>query len=67
MAPNKGLTKRQEVSPLPPNKDPKVGYWWCFGEKAPPDKDQQARQEAKVKRAAAARRRKEGFEWLFGE
>jgi DNA-binding transcriptional ArsR family regulator len=65
VAPNKGLTKRHEDSPLPPKYDPKHSYWWLFGENAPSGADQQALQVAAHKREQAACRRREGYDWLF--
>jgi DNA-binding transcriptional ArsR family regulator len=66
MASNKRQTKRHEDSPLPPKKAPKQSYWWLFGENAPPGADQQAHLDAASKREQATRRRREGYEWLFG-
>src|ERR671911_1755977 len=37
VAPNRGRTRRQEGTPLPPKKDPKGGYGWLFGHEAPPE------------------------------
>ncbi len=65
VAPNKGLTKRHEDTPLPPKGDVKEGYRWLFGEKTQPGFDQQALQSAADKREQSARRRREGFDWLF--
>jgi DNA-binding transcriptional ArsR family regulator len=64
MASNKRLTKRHEVTPLPPKRDPKRGFWNLFGEEAPPDAEEGHRQEVNKKREEEARRRWEGFEWL---
>ncbi|MCA1729277.1 MAG: helix-turn-helix domain-containing protein [Actinobacteria bacterium] len=65
MAPNKGLTKRHEDSPIPPKKDLKSGYWWFFGEEAPPGAQEQHQNEVKKKREEEAQRRREGYEWFF--
>jgi DNA-binding transcriptional ArsR family regulator len=65
VAPNKGLTKRQEDTPLPPEKDPKEGYWWFFGEDPPPSLQEDHDREANEKREVEAMRRQRGFEWLF--
>jgi DNA-binding transcriptional ArsR family regulator len=67
VAPYKEQTRRQEVPPSPPKKDPKTGYGWLFGEQAPPEAEEAAHREAQQAREAAARRRREGFDWLFGE
>jgi DNA-binding transcriptional ArsR family regulator len=64
MAPNKGLTKRQEVPPTP-QKDRIEGYWWFFGEEAPPGAEEKHRLEENYRREQAARRRTEGYNWLF--
>jgi DNA-binding transcriptional ArsR family regulator len=65
MAPNKGLTKRHEVSPLPPKNDPTTGYWWLFGVDAPDQADIEHRREVEQRRQEEARRRREGYEWFF--
>ena len=64
VAPNRGRTKRQEGTPLPPKKDPKRGYWWLFGEEPPPGAEEEQRGGAEKKREREARRRK-GYGWLF--
>jgi DNA-binding transcriptional ArsR family regulator len=65
MASNKRQTKRHEVSPLPPKKDLKEGYWQLFGEDPPQDLQQQHDTEANKNREEKAIRRRRGFEWLF--
>jgi DNA-binding transcriptional ArsR family regulator len=65
LAPNKGLTKRQEDTPLPPKGDPKNGYWGLFGEEPPPDLEEEHYREANKRRQQEARRRRQGYEWLF--
>ncbi len=65
MAPNKGLTKRQEVPPKPPKNDPKNGYWWLFGEEAPPDAQDEHDRKTAARRRREAERRTEGYEWSF--
>ena len=65
IAPNKGLTKRQEVPPKPPKNDPKNGYWWLFGLEAPDQADKEHRREAEERRQEEARKRREGYEWFF--
>jgi predicted ArsR family transcriptional regulator len=65
MASNKRQTKRQEVSPLPPKKDPKRGYWGLFGDKPPPGLEEEHYREAGKEREAKAQRRRRGYEWLF--
>ncbi len=66
VAPNKGQTKRQEDTPLPPNKDPKRGFWFLFGEESPDQADKEHHRETKQRRREEARRRREGYEWFFG-
>jgi DNA-binding transcriptional ArsR family regulator len=66
VASNKRLTKQGEVSPLPPNNDPKTGYWSLFGENAPPHVQEQHHREVDQRRDRDAQRRREGFEWLLG-
>jgi DNA-binding transcriptional ArsR family regulator len=65
VAPNKGLTKRQEDTPLPPQGDFKKGYWGLFGEEPPPGLEEEYYREADKEREAKARRRRWGYEWLF--
>ena len=36
VGPNRGRTRRQEGTPLPPKKDPKGGYGWLFGQEGGP-------------------------------
>ena len=65
VAPNKGQTKRQEDTPLPPKKDPKDGYWSFFGENPSPAIQEQHQKQVEQRRKEQARGRKRGFEWLF--
>ena len=65
VAPNKGTTKRQEDSPLPPKRAYNEGYWWFFGEDPPPERQEQHDREANAKREEEAKKRQRGFEWLF--
>jgi DNA-binding transcriptional ArsR family regulator len=65
VAPNKGLTKPKEDTPLPPKKDLKKGYWWLFGEKAPPDAEEEHRRDEEERLRKENERRKEGYEWFF--
>ncbi len=65
VASNRRLTKRQEEPPKPPSKDFKRGYWSFFGEDAPPNADEEHRQEVQKKREEQAHRRQAGYEWLF--
>jgi hypothetical protein len=65
VAPIKGLTKRNEDTPLPPKKDLKKGYWWFFGEEAPPGPQEEHNNEVRKRREEESRRRTKGFEWFF--
>ncbi len=66
VAPNRGRTKQREGSPLPPKKDPKVGYGWLFGQEAPPGEQEGHDRRVAERREREARRRVGSFEWLFG-
>ncbi len=65
VASNKRQTKRQEDTPLPPKKDYEKGYWWAFGKEAPPDAEQVHRQETQRRQEEQAKRRREGYDWIF--
>jgi len=45
--------------------DRKEGYWWFFGEEAPPGAQEEWESRQKAKREEAAKRRIEGYEWFF--
>jgi DNA-binding transcriptional ArsR family regulator len=66
VGPNRGRTRRQEGTPLPPKKDPKGGYGWLFGEETPPGTQEEHDRRVAQRREEEARRRARGFEWLFG-
>jgi len=66
LAPNRGRTRRQEGTPLPPKKDPKSGYGWLFGQEAAPGAQEEHDRQVARGRKEQARRRVRGFEWLFG-
>jgi DNA-binding transcriptional ArsR family regulator len=65
MAPNKGLTKRHEDTPLPPKTDPKDGYWQFFGEDPPKGLQEKHDRVVHDRRQEEASWRQRGFEWLF--
>ena len=67
VAPNRGRTRRQEGTPLPPKGDPKRGYGWLFGQQAPPGAQQEHDRAVAGRREEEARRRARGFEWLFNQ
>ena len=64
MASNKRLTKRNQDPPTP-QKERIEGYWWLLAQEPPLGVDEQHRQEVNKRREQAARRRREGFDWLF--
>jgi len=66
VGPNRGRTRRQEGTPLPPKEDPKRGYGWLFGHEAPPGVQEEHDRRVAERREEEARRRARGFEWLFG-
>ena len=66
VGPNRGRTRRQEGTPLPPKEDPKSGYGWLFGQQEPPGAQQEHDRRVAERREREARRRARGFEWLFG-
>jgi DNA-binding transcriptional ArsR family regulator len=65
VASNKGTTKRQEVSPLPPKGDVKEGYQWLFGDSSSLDSELKHTREVQKKREEEAKRRQKGYEWFF--
>ena len=65
VASSKGQHERKEGTPQTPQEDPKAGYWWCFGEDAPPGAEDAHRRDANKQREEQARRRIEGYDWLF--
>ena len=67
VGPNRGGTRRQEGSPLPPKGDPKSGYGWLFGQQEPPGAQEEHDRGVAQRREEEARRRVGGFEWLFGQ
>jgi DNA-binding transcriptional ArsR family regulator len=67
VGPNRGRTRRQEGTPLPPKGDPKGGYGWLFGHEAPPGEQEEHDRWAAERREEEARRRARGFEWLFSQ
>ena len=62
---NRRRTKPSKNTPKSPSNSVKEGYHWLFGETAPQEKHQVQDQEEKLKREEAARRRTDGYEWLF--
>ena len=67
VAPNRGRTRRQEGTPLPPKEDPKGGYGWLFGQQEPPGAQEEHDRRVAQRREEQARHRVRGFEWLFGQ
>jgi hypothetical protein len=62
---NKRRTKQSLNNPQTPKNDVKEGYWSFFGEEAPPGAQEEWNAQKKAKRAEAAKRRTEGYEWFF--
>ena len=55
VAPNRGRTRRQEGTPLPPKEDPKSGYGWLFGQEAAPGAQEEHDRRVTDRREEAAR------------
>jgi DNA-binding transcriptional MocR family regulator len=61
-------TKRSVTTPQTPQKKDLVdGYWWFFGEEAPPGAQEAYDEEVGQRRKEEATRRIEGYEWFFGK
>jgi Helix-turn-helix domain len=58
-------TKRVPTAPKSPKKDVKNGYWWLFGKEAPTSRSEEFYREEKKRKEEEAKRRTEGYEWLF--
>jgi DNA-binding transcriptional ArsR family regulator len=65
MASNKRRTKRQEEAPLPPKGDIKQGYEWLFGQQTTDHVEEAHRLEMEKRRSEEAKRRREGYSWVF--
>jgi DNA-binding transcriptional ArsR family regulator len=63
--PNIRRTRHTTNTPKSPSKDRLDGYWSFFGEAAPADKQELHDREQIEKRKEQAKRRSDGFEWLF--
>jgi DNA-binding transcriptional MocR family regulator len=63
--PNRRRTKPSTNPPKSPSKNLKEGYEWLFGEDPPPDAQQDHDAAARKRREEEAKRRTEGYEWLF--
>jgi hypothetical protein len=55
-------TKR---SVTPPNSPPTEGYGWLFSQGRDPAAEQQQKRERTERRSREAKKRQEGYEWLF--
>ena len=64
---NRRRTKPVPTPPNPPSKSVKDGYWWLFGDTAPPQEQAAHDQRVQKQREEEAKRRREGFEWFFGK
>jgi hypothetical protein len=63
---NRGRTKPSGTTPKSPKKDVAEGFWWLFGEEAPPGAQEEFDRQQRERRAEEDRRRIEGWEWFFG-
>jgi hypothetical protein len=61
----KRRTKQLRTTPKPPKNEVTAGYSWLFGGKAPPDEQRTHDQTVQQQKEADAKRRTDGFEWLF--
>ena len=65
VASNKRQTKHQEDTPLPPKGDVKQGYEWLFGQQTKDHVEEAHRLEMEKRRSEEAKRRREGYGWVF--
>ncbi len=63
--PNRRRTKASLNSPQTPKSDPKEGYSWLFGKAGAGAADAEHQKQRRTKRQEEAKRRTDGFEWLF--
>jgi DNA-binding transcriptional ArsR family regulator len=63
--PNKRRTKPSRTTPKSPNSDLAEGFWWLFGEQAPPGKQEEFDRQEQKRREEEDKRRIEGYEWFF--
>jgi len=61
----KRRTKPSMNTKKPQTKDPVEGFWWLFGEKAPPGAQEEFDIYEHKRRAEEDKRRIEDFEWFF--
>jgi predicted ArsR family transcriptional regulator len=61
----KRRTKQLKNTPKPPTNSVKDGYSWLFGEKEQTQEQKVHEEEVQFQRAEEAKRRTDGFEWLF--
>jgi DNA-binding transcriptional ArsR family regulator len=59
---NKRRTKQLRTPPISPSRNVKDGYSWLFGDSAPREMQDTERKQAKDEEA---KRRTQGYEWLF--
>jgi len=62
---NRRRTKPVPTTPKSPEKDLKNGYWWLFGEEAPPGAQEEWDRKQKQKREEEENRRTDAYEWFF--
>jgi len=58
-------TKQRKNTPQVPKKSVKDGYWWLFGDSAPPGQQEAFDRQEQKRRIEEDKRRVEGFEWFF--
>jgi DNA-binding transcriptional ArsR family regulator len=64
---NKRRTKLSRTTPKSPSNSVKDGYHWLFKERAPAETQETHNLEVRDKQGEEARRRTDGYEWLFGK
>ena len=62
---NRRRTKPSMNTPKSPKNNPVEGYWWLFGEEAPPGAQEEFDRQEQKRREKEDKCRIEGFEWFF--
>ena len=60
------IKRRTRRSVTPPNSPPKEAFNWFFGKERDLEAEEEHGRRQKEKRKQEAKRRREGYEWLFG-
>ena len=63
---NRPIKRRTKRSVTPPNSPPTDAFGWLFGTKQNPEAEEERRRQQQDKRRREAKRRQDGYEWLFG-